>query len=82
MSEKLPEHHQQWFDTLCRAAKNGDLALMLCTDAATGEDRSVISVTQRNEDGSAYFIPLGHLATTENPFDAYNPPETEPRKTH
>lgn len=78
----LPKHHIQWFEQMKLAAKNDDLALMLCTDAATGEDRSVITVAQRNEDGSAYFIPLGHLATTENPFDAYNPPETEPRKTH
>ena len=78
----LPEHHIQWFEQLKLAAKNDDLVLLLCADAASGEDRSVIAVAQRHDDGAVTFTPLGHLATTDNPFDAYNPPETEPRKTH
>lgn len=79
----LPEHHIQWFEQLVLAAKNDDLALVLCTDADSGEDRSVIAIAQQHDDdGAVTFIPLGHLATTDDPFDAYNPPETEPRKTH
>lgn len=71
----LPEHHRQWFDQLKQAALNGDLALMSCLDAATGEDRSVICLGQRKANGDVTFIPVGHLATTPNPFDAYLPPE-------
>lgn len=79
---KLPAHHIQWYETLIEAAKNNDLALMLCADAVTGEYRSVLALANRHEDGSIDFIPVGHLCPTENPFEAYQPPETEPRRTH
>lgn len=68
----LPEHHRQWFQQLKLAAANDDLALMSCTDAATGEQRSVICIAQREED-SVSFIPLGHLATGDSPYDDYIP---------
>lgn len=75
MAERLPEHHLQWFEQLKSAALNGDLALMSCDDAATGEHRSVIAIGQREDSGDVTFIPLGHLATTDNPYDSYVPPE-------
>lgn len=39
----IPDHVRANFQTLLRAAESGDLALMECTDALTGEPRHVIS---------------------------------------
>lgn len=38
----IPDHARANFQTLLRAAERGDLALMECMDAATGEPRYVI----------------------------------------
>jgi hypothetical protein len=55
-----------------RAAADGNLALMECNDAVTGEPRYVICAVGR--DGTDFvFAPFGHLADG-NPFDAYLPP--------
>lgn len=57
----IPEHARTNFQTLVRAAKADDLALMECLDAATGEPRYVLCAVGR--DGSDYlFTPFGHLA--------------------
>lgn len=70
----IPPHHSQWFDVLQQACRNGNLALLSCLDKVTGEPRSVICAV--NFDGHEYqMTPLGHMATTDNPFDAYIPPE-------
>ncbi len=69
----IPDHARANFNTLLRAAANGNLALMECADAATGEARYVICAVGR--DASEYvFTPLGQL-TDGNPFDAYLPPQ-------
>jgi len=68
----IPDHIRTNFDTLLRAASNGNLALMECTDAITGEPRYVICAVGR--EGTDYlFTPFGHLADG-NPYDAYLPP--------
>lgn len=68
----IPDHHRSNFNTLLRAAADGNLALMECTDAATGEARYVICAVGR--DNSDYvFTPFGHLVDG-NPFEAYRPP--------
>jgi hypothetical protein len=68
----MPEHARANFQTLLRAAAEGNLALIECTDAATGEPRYVICAAGR--DGADFvFTPFGHLAHG-NPFDAYLPP--------
>jgi hypothetical protein len=68
----IPDHISTNFDTLLRAASNGNLALMECTDAITGEPRYVICAVGR--EGTDYlFTPFGHLADG-NPYDAYLPP--------
>jgi hypothetical protein len=68
----IPDHARTNFDTLLRAASNGHLALMECTDAITGEPRYVICAVGR--EGTDYlFTPFGHLAEG-NPYDAYLPP--------
>lgn len=68
----IPEHARANFETLVRAAKSDDLALMECADAATGAPRWVIcAVGRAGED--FVFTPFGHLAEG-NPFEAYVPP--------
>jgi hypothetical protein len=64
------------FNTLLRAAACGDLALVECADAMTGQPRYVICAIAR--DRADYAItPFGHLAPG-NPYEAYEPPRTSP----
>jgi hypothetical protein len=68
----IPEYAHANFNTLLRAAARGDLALVECTDAVTGEPRYVIAVVAW--DGAQFVITaFGHLAPG-NPYDAYKPP--------
>ncbi|WP_168073728.1 DUF6117 family protein [Caulobacter sp. SSI4214] len=68
----IPDHARANFQTLLHAAADGNLALMECADAATGETRYVICAVGR--DGADFlFKPFGHLADG-NPYDAYVPP--------
>lgn len=70
----IPDHARDNINTLLRAASDGNLALMECTDAMTGEARYVICAVGR--DGTDYvFTPFGHLADG-NPYDAYRPSES------
>lgn len=69
----IPDHARTNFETLLRAASDGNLALIECLDIATAEPRYVICAVGR--DGSDYvFTPFGHLADG-NPYDAYLPPD-------
>lgn len=69
----IPDHARANFKTLLRAAKRGDLALMECTEIATGEIRYVICAVGRDGD-DCMFTPFGHLADGD-PFELYRPPE-------
>ena len=73
----VPDHARANFQTLLRAAADGNLALMECIHAATGEPRYVIYAVGRA--GTDFlFTPFCHL-TDGNPFDAFLPPsETLP----
>ncbi|CAM5531696.1 hypothetical protein MAUB1S_08875 [Mycolicibacterium aubagnense] len=71
----IPDHVRANFNTLLRAAADGNLALMECADNATGEARYVICAVGR-ESGSYLFTPFGHLAD-RNPYDAYLPPSPD-----
>ncbi len=68
----IPDYARVNFQTLLRAAADGNLALVECRDAATGEPRYVISAVGR-EGPNFLFTPFGHLADG-NPFDAHLPP--------
>jgi hypothetical protein len=68
----IPDHAHANFQTLLHAAENGDLALMECADALTGETRYVICAVGR-EGSDFLFTPFGHLADG-NPYEAYVPP--------
>ncbi len=68
----IPEPMSRNFQTLLRAAEDGNLALMECTDALSGVVRYVLAAVGR--DGDAYVMtPFGHLAEG-NPYEAYVPP--------
>ena len=72
----IPEHARANFATLMKAAKAGDLALMECTEAQSGETRYVLCAVGRepDRDGGDYVMtPFGHLAPY-NPYEAYIPP--------
>jgi hypothetical protein len=68
----IPDHVRANFATLLRAAVHGDLALMDCTDALTGEPRYVLCAVARVGE-EFVFTPFGHLAPG-NPYEAYVPP--------
>ncbi len=71
----IPDHARMNFQTLLRAAGDGNLALMECADATTGERRYVICAVGR--DGTDYvFTPFCHLADG-NPYDACLPPDPD-----
>jgi hypothetical protein len=60
------------FETILKAAKKGDLALLECQDADSGEARSVICAVNRNGEGFE-FVPLAKLFAG-NPYDEVTPP--------
>lgn len=72
----IPDAYRRNFQTLLRAAEQGDLGLMECTDPRTGEPRYVICAVGR-ADGDYVMTPFGHLHDG-NPFDAYVPPTSGP----
>lgn len=69
----IPNYARENFQTMLRAAQDGNLALMECADAATGVPRYVIVAVGRDSDDYV-FTPFGHLAEA-NPYEAYRPPE-------
>jgi hypothetical protein len=70
----IPAYARANFNTLLRAAAAGDLALVECADAVTGDPRYVLCAVGR-DDGDYVMTPFGHLAPG-NPFEAYLPPDT------
>lgn len=71
----IPDYARTNFQTLLRAAGDGNLALMECADAESRQPRYVICAVGR--DGTDYvFTPLGHLADG-NPYDAYLLPDPD-----
>lgn len=68
----ISEVHKKNFETLERATKNGDIALMECTDKKTGSSVNVICAVYQNE-GEYVFVPLAKLFNN-NPYDELNPP--------
>lgn len=71
----IPDHAQANFQTVLRAAADGNLALLECTDATTSAPRYVVGAVGRNGE-DCLFTPFGHL-TEGNPYEAYFPPAPE-----
>ena len=69
----IPEGHRNNFETLKRAFQAGDVALMECQCAATGDPAYVICMANREEDGSVDFVPVAKMFD-ENPYDEWIPP--------
>ena len=70
----LPTGHRTNFETLRTAFDNGDVALMECQLAATGEPVAVICAANRQPDGAVAFAPVAMLFNG-NPCDLLNPPK-------
>jgi hypothetical protein len=70
----LAAGHRQNFDTLQRAFGNGDVALMECELAATGEAVAVLCAANRLAGGEIEFAPFGMLFN-DNPYTLLNPPK-------
>lgn len=74
----ISTQHENNFITLCEATRNGDVCLMLCTDAKTGEHATVICMINKsfNEAGEPeyQFVPVATMIEG-NPYEAYIPPE-------
>jgi hypothetical protein len=68
----IPDAFRRNFETLVRTAKAGDLALLECADADTGDPRYVVCAVGR-KNGDYVLTPFGHLHDG-NPFEAYRPP--------
>ena len=68
----IPDHARANFETLLKAAQAGELALMECTELASGETRYVLCAVGRDH-GDYLMTPFGHL-TPGNPYEAYIPP--------
>jgi hypothetical protein len=68
----IPDGHRANFGTLLRAAADGCLALMECTDTQTGAPRYVLTAMARDGD-DVVMTPFGHLCDG-NPYEVYAPP--------
>ena len=72
------------FQTVLKAARNGDLALMKVTDKKTGEPAYLVVIHQRvpdDPDGQTeHFLPVARVfeyTDTDNPYELYTPPTEE-----
>ena len=72
----LPTGHKANFETLQAAFDNGDVALMECQLAATGEPVAVLCAANRLPDGEVEFAPFAMLFNG-NPYELLNPPNSE-----
>jgi hypothetical protein len=68
--------HKQNFDTLADAFAVGDVALMECQLAATGETVAVICAANRLPDGGVEFVPFAMLFN-DNPYTLVSPPNPD-----
>ena len=70
----LSAGYKQNFDTLQQAFAAGDVALMECQLAATGEPVAVICAANRHDDDSVAFAPFA-MMFQGNPYEMLNPPD-------
>ena len=71
----LAKGYKTNFNTLLRAAKNGDLLLVEGKIKATGEVVAMLCALHR--DGEEFvFVPFGHLCPGD-PYETYLPPDPD-----
>lgn len=68
--------HKSNFETLTKAFSFGDVALMECQLASTGEEMAVICAANRHPNGDIEFVPVAQLFSG-NPYETVNPPKPE-----
>lgn len=74
--------HKQNFNTMLDAAKNGDLALVECTDAKTGEIVIAVCIIVEHSDGLIDIMPVAKMFNG-NPYEELIPPlDTEVKDVH
>jgi antitoxin (DNA-binding transcriptional repressor) of toxin-antitoxin stability system len=73
--QTIVQKHKRNFDTLLRAAKDGNLVLVECTETATGEKVAVICAVNR-PDGEYELVPMARF-WNGNPYDVIEPPTTQ-----
>lgn len=69
----IAKGHRRNLDTIRRAARNGDLGLMECTDTATGQPVMVLVAKWLDSDGQVNLVPLGKMFDG-NPYEEVIPP--------
>lgn len=74
------EGHKANLHTLFMAHENGDIALMECTDKATGKPVIVICAVNR-DGGDVIMAPLAKLFDG-NPYEELDPPAMRPEYDH
>jgi hypothetical protein len=72
----IAKGHKANFNTLVEAIRAGDVALMECELAATGENVAVICAANRLPDGEVEFAPFAMLFSG-NPYTTVNPPKAD-----
>jgi hypothetical protein len=68
--------HRHNFETLQQAFQNGDVALLECQLAASGEEVAVICAANPQEDGGIQFTPFA-MFFNGNPYELLNPPNPD-----
>lgn len=69
------EYHKAMFETMVRAIKNEDVAIMECKEIGTGEIVAVVVAMNETEDG-VEFVPLAKLFNG-NPYEELLPPKPD-----
>ncbi len=72
----LSQHHCTNFQTLARAFAGGNVALVDCTDKATGAQ--VPTICAVDFDGKTYTLKPFAKLFTANPYEELRPPGDEP----
>lgn len=68
----IPQHHRTNFKTMMRAADDGNLALMECNDAKTGEPVFTVCMVGRAGNGDYVFTPVAKMFDG-NPYEELTP---------
>lgn len=72
----LNAHTVKNFETLIKAAANGDVALLDAYDVRLGRAQPVIAAASREESGAVTFVPFA-LLIDENPYERLRPPSVD-----
>ena len=64
----IPEGHKTNLSTILQAARDGNLGLIECQDAETGEPVVVLAAFSRQDDGEVVVTPMARLFDG-NPYE-------------